>query len=135
MGWALTRRTNAYLVKRNGLQLSSEPNNVANKHSFKFSGLANFEAVGVEETDGKRGITLSKGIKKNKQNPKGLLSPRTTRRACVTSPSRSRRRPRVSSTARTLPSLPSRAGTSSGRPRTALSRTRNRSVLRVESGG
>ena len=53
--WALTRKTNAYLVKRNGLQLSSEPNNVANKHSFKFSGLANFEAVGVEETDGKRG--------------------------------------------------------------------------------
>merc|ERR1712138_271015 len=65
--WALTRKTNAYLVKRNGLQLSSEPNNVANKHSFKFSGLANFEAVGVEETDGKRGITLSKGIKKNTQ--------------------------------------------------------------------
>merc|ERR1712138_369433 len=62
--WALTRKTNAYLVKRNGLQLSSEPNNVANKHSFKFSGLANFEAVGVEETDGKRGITLSQGFKK-----------------------------------------------------------------------
>merc|ERR1712216_302894 len=68
--WALTRKTNAFLVKRNGLQLSSDPNNIMGKHCFKFSGLANAEVVGVQETDAQRGITLTKKIKKNGQNPK-----------------------------------------------------------------
>ena len=53
--WALTRKTNAFMVKRNGMVLSSEPGNLANKHSFKFSGLANFETVGVDESDASRG--------------------------------------------------------------------------------
>merc|ERR1711918_46717 len=66
--WALTRKSNAFLKKRNGLQLTSEPNNLMNKHSFKFSGLANEEAVGVDECP--RGITLKKKNKKNAMNPK-----------------------------------------------------------------
>merc|ERR1712139_467687 len=66
--WALTRKTNAFLVKRNGLQLTSEPNNVMNKHSFKYSGLANLEAVGIE--DNSRGITLTTKNTKNSANPK-----------------------------------------------------------------
>ena len=53
--WALTRKTNAFMVKRNGLFLSSEPNNLMAKHSFKYSGLANFETVGIEETGARRG--------------------------------------------------------------------------------
>merc|ERR1712006_13458 len=61
--WALTKKTNAFLVKRNGLQLTSEPNNLMNKHSFKYSGLANLETVGVE--DNTRGITLKLKNKKN----------------------------------------------------------------------
>ena len=32
--WALTKKQNAFLVKRNGLQLTSEPNNLMNKNSF-----------------------------------------------------------------------------------------------------
>merc|ERR1712146_253255 len=59
---------NAFLVKRNGLQLTSEPNNLMNKHSFKYSGLANLEAVGIE--DNTRGITLKLKNKKNSSNPK-----------------------------------------------------------------
>merc|ERR1712138_368006 len=39
--WALTKKQNAFLVKRNRLQLSSEPGNLMNKNSFKYSGLAN----------------------------------------------------------------------------------------------
>merc|ERR1739841_371401 len=66
--WALTRKTNAFLVKRNGLQLTSEPNNLMGKHCFKYSGLANEEAVGVEECP--RGITLKKKNKKNAMAPK-----------------------------------------------------------------
>merc|ERR1711898_64986 len=66
--WALTRKTNAFLVKRNGLQLTSEPNNLMNKHSFKYSGLANLETVGIE--DNTRGCTLKLKNKKNSSNPK-----------------------------------------------------------------
>merc|ERR1719506_2879824 len=66
--WALTRKTNAFVVKRNGLQLTSEPNNLMNKHSFKYSGLANLESVGIE--DNTRGITLKLKNKKNASNPK-----------------------------------------------------------------
>jgi len=66
--WALTKKQNAFLVKRNGLQLTSEPNNVMGVNSFKYSGLANAETVGVE--DNTRGITLKLKNKKNAMNPK-----------------------------------------------------------------
>merc|ERR1711998_425560 len=66
--WALTRKTNCFLKKRNGLQLTSEPNNLMGKHSFKYSGLANEEVVGITECS--RGITLSKKNKKNGASPK-----------------------------------------------------------------
>lgn len=39
--WLLVRNNSSFLVKRNGAQFSSEPNNLTNKHSFKYSGLAN----------------------------------------------------------------------------------------------
>jgi len=55
-------------VKRNGLQLTSEPNNLMNKHSFKYSGLANLETVGIE--DNTRGCTMTLKVKKNASNPK-----------------------------------------------------------------
>merc|ERR1711966_344336 len=66
--WALTRKTNCFLKKRNGLQLTSEPNNLMGKHSFKYSGLANEEVVGITKCS--RGITLSKKNKKNAMAPK-----------------------------------------------------------------
>merc|ERR1712094_86466 len=66
--WALTKKQNAFLVKRNGLQLTSEPNNLMNKHSFKYSGLANLKAVGVE--DNSRGVVLNIKNKKNANQPK-----------------------------------------------------------------
>jgi len=46
--WALTRNSNRHLVKRDGLQFSSDPFNVMNTNSFKFSGLANRRAVAVQ---------------------------------------------------------------------------------------
>merc|ERR1711939_1273621 len=65
--WALTRKTNCFMVRRTvgtgGCTLTSEPNNLMNKHSFKYSGLANQEAVGIE--DNTRGITLKLKNKKN----------------------------------------------------------------------
>ncbi len=37
--WELTKKQNSFLVKRNGVQLSRDPLNVANVHSFKYSGV------------------------------------------------------------------------------------------------
>merc|ERR1712006_60188 len=68
--WALTRKTNSFMVKRNGLYLSSEPNNVMNKHSFKYSGIASNEAVGIEENESGKGITLKLKNVKNGSAPK-----------------------------------------------------------------
>lgn len=38
--WQLLRNSHSFLVKRNGATFSSEPLNLANKHSPKFSGLS-----------------------------------------------------------------------------------------------
>ena len=45
--WMLLRNTSSFLVKRNGVQFSSEPSNLMNLNSYKFSGLANKKTVGV----------------------------------------------------------------------------------------
>merc|ERR1711985_215106 len=65
--WALTRKNNCFLVKRNGLELSSEPSNLMNKNSFKYSGLANLEAVDIQANT--KGITFSRKNKKNAHAP------------------------------------------------------------------
>jgi large subunit ribosomal protein L28e len=46
--WQLIRGGNAFLVKRDGLTFSREPNNLKNLNSFKYSGLANDKVIGVE---------------------------------------------------------------------------------------
>ncbi|KAI9144926.1 ribosomal protein L28 [Paraphysoderma sedebokerense] len=57
--WQLVRNNNAFLVKKNGVQFSAEPNNLTNKNSFKYSGLANPKTVGVVATADKRGVTFT----------------------------------------------------------------------------
>merc|ERR1711939_299622 len=65
--WQITRNNSSFLVKRNGLQLSSEPGNLMNKNSFKFSGIANLETVDV--ADNEKGITFSRKNKANTSKP------------------------------------------------------------------
>merc|ERR1712205_152168 len=65
--WAITRKNSSFLVKRNFLELSSEPGNLMNKNSFKFSGLANAEAMDIQ--DNEKGITFSTK-NKNASQPK-----------------------------------------------------------------
>merc|ERR1711934_231252 len=65
--WQITRNNSSFLVKRNGLQLSSEPGNLMNKNSFKFSGIATFETVDV--ADNEKGITFSRKNKANTSKP------------------------------------------------------------------
>lgn len=53
--WSLVKNNNAFLVKRDGVAFSRESNNLLNKHSYKWSGLAHSETVGVNfnKKDGK----------------------------------------------------------------------------------
>ena len=60
--WSIIRKNSSFLVKRSGLTLSAEPLNLTNQHSFKFSGLANTKAVGVQKAkDGKITLLIKNG--------------------------------------------------------------------------
>jgi len=63
-----------FLIKRDGILFSAEPNNLLNKHSFKFSGLANKKSLGVSVSkDGK----VSLNIKRSKRVSRPSSSSRT----------------------------------------------------------
>jgi large subunit ribosomal protein L28e len=59
--WSIVRNNSSFLFKRNGIQLTSEPNNVTNLNTFKFSGLANSKAVGLHLQQ--HGVKLPEGHK------------------------------------------------------------------------
>jgi len=58
--WAIVRDNSSFLVKRNHAQFSLEPNNLTNKNTFKYSGLANKRTLGVSEVDGKIVLSIKK---------------------------------------------------------------------------
>jgi large subunit ribosomal protein L28e len=41
--WQIIKNNNSFLVKRQGVQFSSEPNNLLNVNTYKHSGLANYK--------------------------------------------------------------------------------------------
>jgi hypothetical protein len=50
----LVKKNNSFLVKRNGVQFSSEAGNLLNKNSFKYSGIANkkvMEPIAPQDLD------------------------------------------------------------------------------------
>ncbi|KAJ1337613.1 large subunit ribosomal protein L28e [Microdochium nivale] len=58
--WEIVRNQNAYLVKRKtggGVQFSSDPLNLTNKHSRKYAGFVNDKAIGVVPGE-KGGVTV-----------------------------------------------------------------------------
>ncbi|CAO3594296.1 unnamed protein product [Absidia cylindrospora] len=65
--WELIKNNNSFLVKRGGLQLSSEPSNLTNKHSFKYSGLANEKSVAIQAAP--RGVKVTTKKTKNANSP------------------------------------------------------------------
>ena len=75
--WMLVKDQNAFMHKRNGqtarsgsVTLSGEPFNLTNTHSFKASGLANEQAVGVSYDEGaKVPLTLALKVKKAAAKP------------------------------------------------------------------
>eukprot|EP00011_Vannellida_sp_DIVA3-517-6-12_P014797 CAMPEP_0114612492 /NCGR_PEP_ID=MMETSP0168-20121206/4650_1 /TAXON_ID=95228 ORGANISM="Vannella sp., Strain DIVA3 517/6/12" /NCGR_SAMPLE_ID=MMETSP0168 /ASSEMBLY_ACC=CAM_ASM_000044 /LENGTH=125 /DNA_ID=CAMNT_0001823479 /DNA_START=49 /DNA_END=426 /DNA_ORIENTATION=+ len=56
--WQLIKKHNCFLIKRDGALFSSEPSNLMNKNSFKYSGLANNNTVGVEINSEAKGCVL-----------------------------------------------------------------------------
>ena len=69
--WALTRDHNAFLYKRGRtprdqeIQLSSEPGNLMNVNTFKYSGIANAATIDLTQgtnAKGKKVVVLSKKV-------------------------------------------------------------------------
>ncbi|KAJ7529268.1 hypothetical protein O6H91_15G041000 [Diphasiastrum complanatum] len=71
--WQLVKKNNKFLVKRNGnsnasVQFSSEPNNLYNLNTFKFSGLANKKTVLISPAG--EGLDVVLGTTKTKKGNK-----------------------------------------------------------------
>ncbi|KAI9785012.1 MAG: hypothetical protein M1839_001209 [Geoglossum umbratile] len=59
--WEVTRNHNSYLVKRRtggGTQFSRDPFNLTNKHSRKYGGFVNQQAIGIQPGE-KGGVVLT----------------------------------------------------------------------------
>ncbi|KAK9862910.1 hypothetical protein WJX84_006689 [Apatococcus fuscideae] len=68
--WALVKKNNVYLHKGlNGSQFSSEPGNLYNRHSYKYSGLANEKTVDIRAGDDDSSLVISKRRPKNINKP------------------------------------------------------------------
>ncbi|KAG1082847.1 hypothetical protein G6F42_022427 [Rhizopus arrhizus] len=77
--WAIIKNNNSFLVKRQHVQFSSEPANLMNVNSFKYSGLANYKTVSV--LPAARGVRVTTR-KANKQNsPKKSINAAAVARA------------------------------------------------------
>ncbi len=98
--WMLLKNHSRYLVKRDGVQFSSDPHNLTKVNSFKFSGLANTSAVGVSVSqDGKR-VELSMKRPARSSQPK---------LQCVTVPLNRATRAKGSHAAKTIRTLTTRS--------------------------
>ncbi|KAG0291738.1 60S ribosomal protein L28 [Dissophora globulifera] len=57
--WLLIKNNNSFLVKRSGVQFSSEAGNLLNKNSFKYSGLANKKTIDITAAPSGRGVVVA----------------------------------------------------------------------------
>eukprot|EP00243_Klebsormidium_subtile_P001596 TRINITY_DN1285_c0_g1_i1.p2 TRINITY_DN1285_c0_g1~~TRINITY_DN1285_c0_g1_i1.p2 ORF type:complete len:166 (-),score=52.14 TRINITY_DN1285_c0_g1_i1:158-607(-) len=76
--WLLVKKHNKFLFKQGGgttrqVQFTSEPNNLMNKNTFKYSGLANPKSVGIQE-DGDHVVVRTTNPKKGGQPAKHVSS-------------------------------------------------------------
>mmetsp|Transcript_5914 Transcript_5914/g.17468 ORF Transcript_5914/g.17468 Transcript_5914/m.17468 type:complete len:153 (-) Transcript_5914:33-491(-) len=73
--WMLVRNSSCFLVKRNGVQFTTEPGNVMNLNTFKYSGLANDKTIDISaDKFGK----VSMGLKAPKRATKPATSVNVT---------------------------------------------------------
>ena len=77
--WTLINKHNAFKVKSNGITLSKEAGNVTNTHSYKASGIANVQTVGVTTTSTqKKGFTKTSVVATLSNGKKGTRVANTT---------------------------------------------------------
>ncbi|KAF9225201.1 ribosomal protein L28e [Gyrodon lividus] len=74
--WLLLRKYNSFVVKKDpeGPVFSTEPGNLRNLHSHKYSGLANAKTIDIK--DSPSGIQVT--VKKSKASPQQVRTARTT---------------------------------------------------------
>ena len=72
--WQVLRTHNSHVVKRDGITLSGEPGNLANAHTFKFSGLANPLTVHVSLKDKKIALTKNQSARRQQQHSRARQS-------------------------------------------------------------
>ncbi|KAL1921587.1 uncharacterized protein VTP21DRAFT_11303 [Calcarisporiella thermophila] len=71
--WQIIKANNSFLVKRAGVEFSSEPGNLKNLNSYKYSGLANEKVVSIEANASGKGAVLSTKKKGKANHPsKGI---------------------------------------------------------------
>jgi large subunit ribosomal protein L28e len=79
--WQLVKKNNSFLVKRNGnnnasVQFSSEPNNLYNLNTFKYSGLANRKTVAIVAAG--EGLNVALSTTKTKKGNQPAVSVNTS---------------------------------------------------------
>ncbi|XP_021860241.1 60S ribosomal protein L28-2 [Spinacia oleracea] len=79
--WEIVKKNNCFLVKEFGngsakVQFSKESNNLYNRHSYKYSGIANPKTVSVQ-AGGKDSVVLTT-TKTRKQNKPGSMQHKST---------------------------------------------------------
>ncbi|KAK3807950.1 MAG: ribosomal L28e protein family-domain-containing protein [Linnemannia gamsii] len=79
--WLLIKNNNSFLIKRSGVQFSTEAGNLLNLNTFKYSGIANKKTIDISAAASGRGVvvatpktkvTLTKGIRKSARSVAGL---------------------------------------------------------------
>eukprot|EP01104_Vermistella_antarctica_P006062 TRINITY_DN16797_c0_g1_i1.p2 TRINITY_DN16797_c0_g1~~TRINITY_DN16797_c0_g1_i1.p2 ORF type:complete len:140 (-),score=56.89 TRINITY_DN16797_c0_g1_i1:117-512(-) len=72
--WMLVRKNNKFLVKRNGIALSNDPQNLTNVHSYSQAGFVNNNAVGLQVVDNKVVLTTKSKRAGRRQQPSKSLN-------------------------------------------------------------
>ncbi|XP_015520825.1 large ribosomal subunit protein eL28 [Neodiprion pinetum] len=60
LNWMIIRNNNAFLLKKRNISkpFSTEPNNLTNLSSYRYSGLVHRKSVGIVDTPDKKGFTV-----------------------------------------------------------------------------
>lgn len=72
--WLVIRNNSSFLQKRKLVTLTSEPNNLKNRNSFRLNGLVHPKVVGVETAADGKGVVLTTGNTKNINKPAKRLA-------------------------------------------------------------
>ena len=81
--WGIVKNNSSFLIRRDGAQFSRESNNITNRNTLKYSGLASRKSVGVNlQTENTRSTKAKKAVDFRRKH-----------RVVVTKQSRSTRKP------------------------------------------